>query len=164
MKLFLYNKIGDKMEYNIRPINKEEIYIVNDFLTKLIQDERKYDENINKDFIITEYYEHCYNNENTILLLCENKNIPYGYIYGYIRNDGDSSIKKTAVIDALYVEEKYRNNGIATNLINEFIKQANKQGAKIFEISVVNANTDAYNLYKKLNFKPIKSIMKYKSE
>lgn len=152
------------MKYNIRPINKDEIHIANEFLTKLIQDEAQYDENINKNCIVTEYYEHYYNNKDTILLLCENNNTPYGYIYGYIRNDGDSCIKKTAAIDALYVEENYRNNGIATNLIKGFINWADTQNAKIFETSVVNTNTDAYNLYKKLNFKETKSIMEYKSE
>ena len=72
---------------------------------------------------------------------------------------GDSYIDKISNIDALYIEENYRHNGIATSLINEFKLWSINNGTKYMEVKVLNSNTDAFKLYNKEDFKEFKSIL-----
>lgn len=55
------------------------------------------------------------------------------------------------IIDELYIEEKYRNNGIGTDLINNVISNNN-----IVYLWVYKLNVNAIRLYKRLGFKIIK--------
>lgn len=55
------------------------------------------------------------------------------------------------IIDELYIEEKYRNNGIGTDLINNVISNNN-----IVYLWVYKLNVKAIKLYKRLGFKIIK--------
>ena len=55
------------------------------------------------------------------------------------------------IIDELYIEEKYRNNGIGTELINNVISNNN-----IVYLWVYKLNVKAIRLYKRLGFKIIK--------
>lgn len=78
------------MQFVIEKASFNDAKKVNDLLTKLIIDEKIYDD------------------ENVCLLAAKTKEKKeiIGYLYGYIRNDGDSTIYKTSVLDALYVEKK----------------------------------------------------------
>lgn len=78
------------MQFVIEKASFNDAKKVNDLLTKLIIDEKIYDD------------------ENVCLLVAKTKEKKeiIGYLYGYIRNDGDSTIYKTSVLDALYVEKK----------------------------------------------------------
>lgn len=55
------------------------------------------------------------------------------------------------IIDELYIEEKYRNNGIGTDLINNVISNNN-----IVYLWVYKLNVKAIRLYKRLGIKIIK--------
>lgn len=46
------------MNIFIKEAIKDDIKEINNMLTDLIQDERQYDENINKNFSVKNYYEH----------------------------------------------------------------------------------------------------------
>ena len=95
------------MQFVIEKASLSDAKKVNDLLTKLIIDEKKYDENINRNCIVKSFYEKIYDDENVCLLVAKTKGKKeiIGYLYGYIRNDGDSTIYKTSVLDALYVEK-----------------------------------------------------------
>lgn len=114
---------------------------LDNLLTKLIEDEKNYDENCEsvnvKDFYInyiddpTKYFE-----------VCEDNNEIVGYIYAILNND-------TAKIDALFIAEKYRNKGIATKLIEDFINFAKDNNINTITINVLENNKKAKNLYSK---------------
>ena len=144
---------------NIRKANLQDASIVNGFLTKLIHDEKKYDSNINDKCEIKEFYENMISNDDSCILIAEYENKIVGYLYGFIVNDGDTCINLTSKLDALYVEEEYRNKGIANSLIDEFKKWSRTKNIKIIEVSVCNENESAINLYSKHNFKSIKTVM-----
>ena len=55
------------------------------------------------------------------------------------------------IIDELYIEEKYRNNGIGTDLINNVISNNNTVYLWVYKL-----NVNAIRLYKRLGFKIIK--------
>ena len=63
-------------------------------------------------------------------------------------------------ICTLYVCEKYRNQGIATKLIEECKKWAIEVGAKVFELNVLSENEKAINLYRKIGFGEVEKKMR----
>ena len=146
------------MDIIIRKATKEETNIADNFLTKLIRDEKKYDDNINENIVINNYYENYIDKDNTCLLFALIDNKIVGYIYGFVKNDGDTVINKVALLDALYVDIEYRKLGVATTLINEF-KNWSKDIANSIEVNVCYQNESAVKLYKKHNFIETKMTM-----
>lgn len=152
------------MNLIIKKCSYDEAKKANDLLTKLIIDEKKYDENINEDCVVKSLYESFYNNDDICLLIAKNDESIIGYIYGYIQNNGDSKIDKVSVLDALFVEEDFRNLGVASKLIKDFKKWSYNYGVKYIELKVCSENNQAINLYKKSGFAQNKIIMSLKLE
>jgi len=122
-------------------------------LTKLIQAERRFNENTKETFIVKDNYINKFNVDNNVLYLAYHDDVSVGYIYGYIKEQkGDFVYNTVAHIDALYVLEDYRKRGIASNLIDKFYEWCKKQDVKFVTIGVYKDNVDAYNLYFKQGF------------
>ena len=133
----------------IRVLDEERASTCDILLTKLIQDERQYDNSINKDFVVNNYFKNIIKNENNILLCYEEDNIIKGYIYlKAVNNDS----QKGYLIDGLYVEIKYRNNGIATKLIENALNVIKDTNVAVVDINVMANNNVAINLYKHFGF------------
>ena len=64
-------------------------------------------------------------------------------------------------IDLLCVKKEYQGKGLGKALLNYCIENCMKLGLKLFELHVATTNIPAYNLYKKLGFKNIKTIENY---
>lgn len=92
-------------------------------LTKLIHDEKKYDDFVNTEFSVNNYF----------------KNV--------IKNN-----KKGYLIDGLYVIEEYRNRGIAKALIQYGLKMVNNSDIDFIDINVMAKNEIAIKLYKSFGF------------
>ncbi len=149
----------DSEKYIVREILEYEIDIANHLLNKLIKDEKKYDNNINYDYVVKEYYQKKIN--DSIILVATNKNKIVAYLFGYIV-DSPVYIKKKAILDAIYVEEQHRNKGIAQKMINKFKEWCKKENIKIIELVVCSKNDKAYNLYKRNGFNIVKNTMNIK--
>ncbi len=152
------------MNLIIKKCSYDEAKKANELLTKLIIDEKKYDENINEDCVVKSLYENFYDNDDICLLVAKNGENIIGYIYGYIQNNGDSKIDKVSVLDALFVEENFRSLGVASELIKGFKKWSYNCGVKYIELKVCNENNQAINLYRKSGFLQNKIIMSLKLE
>jgi len=63
-------------------------------------------------------------------------------------------IDQTAFLGELFVEKKYRNQGIGTRLIKEIIRIVNKKGLKTIRVTVAKKNKKAQLFYSKLKFQP----------
>ena len=139
----------------------KEISTCNKFLNELIKDEKKYNDNINDQNTINNYYENVYNKENNKLFIAlENDNI-LGYVFINITDPKlNAEIYKEAIIDALYVKEEYRNKKIGTALINKAMEYAKENSAKKISISVLKNNEVALDLYHKLGFEDFSFILK----
>ena len=131
--------------------NVEDCSILDTMLTKLIMDERKYDKSIDKNFKVQNFYQNVLG-KNNIIYLCEEENKIIGYVYTIINSEN-------AVIDALYVEECYRNKKIATTLITEIIKVINEKNIYKILINVMSDNIVAKNFYLSLVFKPFRETL-----
>ncbi len=143
----------------IRKVQEKDLSTVDNLLTLLIQDERKYNKNINPDFKVDGWYQRFINDDNRIILVYEIDSKVVGYIYGYI-DLSPVNIRPVAILDALYVEESYRTNGIATELIDEFINWVKSKDAISIEVSVLLENNKAINLYLKNRFKKYSERLK----
>lgn len=122
----------------------DDCKICDNFLTLLIQDERKYDNTIDEKFVVKDYFINMINNQN-ILLLYKNENNPIGYIFA-------KKIDNKYLIDGLYVDINFRNKGIATKLIKVIIKEIYSLGDYKIFINVLKKNKVAVNLYKNIGF------------
>lgn len=122
----------------------DDCNICDNFLTLLIQDERKYDNTIDEKFVVKDYFINMINNQN-ILLLYKEENKPIGYIFA-------KRIDKKYLIDGLYIDNNFRNKGIATKLIKEIIKEIYLLGDFEIFINVLKENKAAVSLYKNIGF------------
>lgn len=128
---------GIKLNFNISKAMLNEIPEINKMLTDLIQDERKnYDSNINENYKVQEFYEKFIDSDNKIILVARDNDISLGYVYGFIQDNGNFFNNTIAQLDALFVKEQYRGNGIARSLIREFINWAREKEVAYVELSV----------------------------
>lgn len=144
--------------------NIEEAIKCDKLLTKLIIDEKKYNSNISDDVNINNFYPNIYNKDNNKLFIAIDDNNIIGYIYiKLISTDGIDN-NKELLIDALYIEEDYRNKGIATSLINKVKEYSINNNIKYISINVLDKNIKAKNLYNKLGFNINSLGLKYTNE
>lgn len=131
----------------IKEVNSvEDANKCDELLTKLILDERKYNDAIEENIVIKNHFNQMLDDKNAILLAYYLNDLIVGYIL--IRKIN----KDTCLLDGLYVLEEYRNNGIATNLLNEAIDRCKKLNVKYIDINVMEKNEIAKNIYRKMNF------------
>ncbi len=128
----------------IKVNNINDCNICDEFLTLLIQDERKYDNTIDENFVVSNYFINMIKGQN-ILLLYKKENKPIGYIFA-------KKIDDKYLIDGLYVDINFRNKGIATKLIKEIIREIYLLGDYEIFINVLKKNKVAVNLYKNIGF------------
>ena len=137
----------------IRVLDEERANVCDMLLTKLIQDEKQYDNSIDENFVVKNYFRNVIKNETNILLCYEEDQLIKGYIYlKLIDNDN----RKGYLIDGLYVDIKYRNKGIATNLIESALTIVKKSNVSFVDINVMTNNKVAINLYKHFGFNEFK--------
>ena len=117
-----------------------------ELLTKLILDERQYDDLIDENTVIKDHFNKMLNDENVVLLAYYYNDEIVGYIL--IRKLNDN----VCLLDGLYVLENYRNKGIANNLLEEAIDRCKKMNVKHVDINVMEKNEIAKHIYKKLDF------------
>lgn len=128
-----------------------------ELLTKLILDERKYDKNIDENFIVKDYFKSIIQKENHYVLAYFKDNIIVGYIY---LKPIETDNKLGYLIDGLYVLEEYRNQKIAKSLILESLNILAKLDIEYIDINVMWDNEVAKNLYKYLGFDEFKIQMR----
>ena len=146
------------MKIVIQKAKIEDTKKANEFLTRLIHDEKKYDSNINDKFIVESLYENICLDENICLLVAKNEDEIVGYLFGFVNHKDNTYIDKIAKLEAMFVDENIRGKKIGTLLISEFKKWAKSKDCRFIELSVCN-NNSAINLYKKEGFISIKTIM-----
>ncbi|MBR2786823.1 MAG: GNAT family N-acetyltransferase [Clostridia bacterium] len=141
------------MNFIISKARLNEASEINDMLTELIHDERKkYNSNINEKYKVEEFYESLMDNDDKIIFVARDNDIVLGYVYGFIQDNGNLYNNKVAKLDALFVKERYRGNGIARSLMKEYINWAEEKGVAYIELLVCKDNTNAISLYENEGF------------
>lgn len=119
----------------------EDASKLDDLLTKLILDEKNYDPSA-ETIIVKDYYIHYIKDPTKYFQICEDNNKIVGYIYCILDNN-------KAKIDALYIEELYRNKKIGTTLIENFINYCRDNNINEVTIKVLENNDIAKKMYSK---------------
>lgn len=133
----------------VRILDEEKANRCDELLKKLIHDEKQYNPLINENFIVKDYFKNVIKDEKNFLLGYEINEKIVGYTYfKFINNDEGTGY----LIDGLFVEEEYRNKGIAKTLISEGFKRINKNEIDFIDINVMSKNSIAFNLYKSFGF------------
>jgi len=139
----------------IREANKDDIKILDEYVTNFVRDEAiMYEENNKSDLIISGYSERRLNDKDVIIFVDVEDDKIVGFINGsFMRGN---SVKKTdeVKIDMLYVIEEYRNKGIGSKLIDAFVNSCKDRGVKYLRIDNFIANEGASRLYERLGFTP----------
>lgn len=151
------------MKIFIKEAIKDDIEEINNLLTDLIQDERQYDENINKNYAVKNYYEQFFEKKDYCVIVAkdENNNI-LGYGFGFIMDYGKVYDNKVAQLDAVYIKPEYRKKGIARQIIQYFAEWSKNNKVSYIELKVCNNNNKAIGLYEKEGFSTDKKILKKK--
>ena len=140
-----------------RILAEKDAEICDELLTKLIRDESQYDKLINKDFQVQGYFKNVIKDNKNILLgyLSDKQIIGYTYLK-YINEDN----KRGYLIDGLYIENNYRRNGYAKELLEYALKLLEKEKPVFIDINVLYANEIAKKLYKSFGFQEFKITMR----
>lgn len=117
-----------------------------ELLTKLIQDERQYNDTIDDNYIVTNHFNKMLDDENIIILAYYINKTIVGYIL--IRRTSNN----TCLLDGLYVEKEYRNKGIGKSLLTEAISRIKNMNVRYVDINVMYNNKIAKHIYEKLGF------------
>ena len=117
-----------------------------ELLTKLIHDERQYNDTIDDNYIVTNHFNKMLDDENIIILAYYINKTIVGYIL--IRRTSNN----TCLLDGLYVEKEYRNKGIGKSLLTEAISRIKNMNVKYVDINVMYNNIIAKHIYEKLGF------------
>ena len=151
------------VEIFIKEAIKDDIEEINNLLTDLIQDERQYDENINKNYAVKNYYEQFFYKKDYCIIVAKDKsdNI-LGYGFGFIIDYGNVYNNKFAQLDALYIKPEHRKKGIARQIIQYFTKWSKNNKVSYIQLKVCNNNNKAIGLYEKEGFITDKKILKKK--
>jgi len=143
--------------------NIEDAKVCDELLTKLICSERMYNENIREEYVVTEWFEKMYKQKNNAIFVAKFEGKIVGYIYCKINSvENGPTIKHEALIDGLYVDAKYRKQGIATTLIEMAKEWAKKMEAKYLFLNVLDKNESAIKLYYKNNFEDFERKLRMK--
>ena len=124
----------------IRINNEVDASICDTLLTKLIQDEKKYNDYIDDNFVVKDYFKNVIKDNYQNIWWFQFFFLP---LHGYL-------------IDGLYVLEEYRNNGIAKELINSSLSILKSKNINFIDVNTMYKNKEANNLYKSLGFNEFK--------
>lgn len=149
----------------VRVVDKELADKCDEMLTALIMDERRYDTNIKKDFVVNGWYCTTLSDKNRATFATVEGEKAVGFIHGFIKEEAGVTVNNTVLIlDAVYVNAENRRKGIAKTLIDEFKKWGKTVNAGYIDLTVLNDNCKAIKLYEKLGFIPVKTYMRSKLE
>lgn len=128
-----------------------------EMLTKLIEDEAG-----GVFALVDKFYRWGLRDSNKILLCSIENNMIVGYVYA--KPQDNQFTGKSYLIDALYVEPKFRGRGTGKDLMQECIKEIHEMGVTQIDVNVVSDNDIAKNLYSGLGFKTYRETMRLSAE
>lgn len=131
-------------------------------LTKLVNSEAKYDNNIKEKYLVNNWFEKIYKQKNNIIFIMKDDEKIIAYAYCKISTSENGPQKNLeSILDGLYVEEEYRNKGIATKLIEKSKEWSKNNGVKFIKINVLEKNIDALSIYKKQEFENFERTLRF---
>lgn len=137
----------------IKAKTKKDCKICDEFLGKLINYESSLDGVINKNVKVEGPAENNIKQEDVYLAYAK-QDKPIGYILGYRQfNKGKIYNKNILIVEALYVNEDCRKQGVGKALLNSFEAWAKETYDDfIIEITHLTTNENAQKFYEKMGY------------
>ena len=140
----------------------EEANKCDNLLTKLLAYESQFDENIKKDYQVKDYFVNMYNRKDCALFEAVEDDV-IGYAFAKIVSlESGPDISKMVLLDGMFVEEEYRNKGIAHELIENVKMWCKENDISLISVNVLCKNSIPYNIYKEVGFEDFYVNMKMK--
>ena len=140
---------------------KEDCKVCDEYLSKLINFESSFDAVINPHVSVSGP---CENNikQNDVFIAVTKIEQTVGYIFGYRQfSKGKIYNKDILILEALYVEPEFRNQGVGKKLINAFESWAKENYEDfVIEITHINSNENARKFYESLGYLPVKTTLR----
>lgn len=152
----------------VRRAKLEDVEVIDNFQNGIGEHERELDSNIKPEGKIRYYtledIKDLISSEEAIIFIVENENGPIGCGSGSIQKiHADwSRYDKKGNIGMMYVEEKYRSQGIGKIILEKLLDWFKEKGIKDIRLQVYENNDIAVNAYKKAGFKKYISEMIYR--
>ena len=108
----------------------------------------------------TKYIKDRINQNESFIFICFYKKEPAGFVQLYETFDSLNINKKLILYD-LYVDKKYRKNGIGRKLMDKAKKLAEFKKIQNIELSTAKNNKKAQSLYESLDYKRDKEYYNY---
>lgn len=155
------------LDYSISSITKEGIPFLKKYLYKALfipPDSEPYQKSIVNEPIFKSIYENWGRNGNIAFMATDNKSnsiigMVWVRLYNKI-NEPFGIIDNSIPALTIAVDEKYRNKGIGTALLEQLINEIKNQGFESISLSVDKRNY-AIKLYKKFGFQLYKESKNY---
>ena len=145
----------------IKANTQEDCKICDEFLSKLINYEASLDGIINKNINVSGP---CENNikQDDVFVAYAKAEKPAGYVFGYRQfNKGKIYNTNILVVEALYVDEDFRKQGVGKLLIKAFEDWAKeKYNDYVIEITYISSNENAKKFYEKLGYTQSKTTLR----
>lgn len=141
------------MHYEIRKATINDLKTIQDFNYELFKKENGYDNSLNINWPYEdgkEYFMSEINNQFVYVAL--DNNVIIGYLDGAIRKPFPVFKSKRAILENMIVDERYRNKGIGTILINHFKKWCQENDVEEIIVDIYAANNQGINFYKNNGF------------
>jgi len=103
-------------------------------------------------------------NRDVKIFLATDTNISevIGYCIGIISGGTTKRDKKTGEVDSLFVEKKYRKNGIGADLMKKCISWFKKEAVQELLVDVAAGNEQSISFYEKFDFRLKSHLLKQK--
>ncbi len=148
------------MNIQIKKAEEKDFKIIQGLFSLLIKKEQKdFDKTLKTDWPFSKegekYFQRVLSGEigQAWLALMDGKEV--GYLIGVIKKEVPKSrtIKKRAVLDNMFVLEKYRNQGVGMKLAQEFLKWVKENEVDNIRVTAFVGNYRALEFYRELGFK-----------
>lgn len=142
---------------------QEDYKICDNFLSKLISYESGFDNSIMQNVKINGLSERNSQHDGVYYAYAKQNNELAGFVFAYLKNSkGTVSTTNVINLEALYIEENFRNSGIGKQLVKSVEVWAENNYSKdyIIEITCLGNNLNALDFYKHLDYKPVKIILR----
>ena len=147
------------MEFKIAT-TEIETKMCDDLLTKLIQFEAKIDTNINSTIVVKDCYKNYLNSTERKIFIATQDNQVVGFCPIVIKTE-KTVVKPIIFLQALFVEQNFRHQKVATRLIETIENWAKENfNNSLLELEALNNNTYAFDFYRNLGFAPIRTTLR----
>lgn len=143
----------------IRKAKPEDLDALNELAYKFLAYESdNHDSSYDPDYARTDasalYVKNKIKSLDSLFLVAIENNEIVGFLAGTLHKRPKArKTVRPASLDELYVEEKFRNQGVGKEMISRFQDWAKKQGANKLKVGTFHKNERALHVYKDLGFK-----------